>query len=71
MKTVELDVSGMSCGHCVATVRSALAAVEGVRSVDVSLPRRAVVQADAPLDEAALVRAVERAGYRAAAAGGR
>ena len=70
MKTIELEVSGMSCGHCVATVRSALAGVAGVREVDVSLPaRRATVRADEGVDEAALVRAVDRTGYRAAPAG--
>ena len=37
MKTVELNVSGMSCGHCVDTVRSALAAVLGVADAEVSL----------------------------------
>ena len=65
MKTVELDVTGMSCGHCVATVRSALTVVEGVRSVEVSLPGRAVVQADDGVDKDTLVGAVERAGYQA------
>jgi copper chaperone CopZ len=66
MKTVELEISGMSCGHCVATVRSALTVVQGVRSADVALPGRAVVQADDAVDEAVLIDAVERAGYRAA-----
>ena len=65
MKTVELDVTGMSCGHCVTTVRSALTVVEGVRSVEVSLPGRAVVQADDTLDPETLVGAVEGAGYQA------
>jgi copper chaperone CopZ len=65
MKTVELDVTGMTCGHCVATVRSALTVVEGVRSVEVSLPGRAVVQADDALDPQTLVGAVEGAGYQA------
>ena len=70
MKTIELDVSGMSCGHCVSTVRSALTAVQGVRSVEVSLPSRAVVRADDGVDERQLVSAVERAGYQAAPGSG-
>ena len=36
-ETVSLPISGMTCGHCVASVRSALEAVPGVRSVDVDL----------------------------------
>ena len=70
MKTIQLEVSGMSCGHCVATVRSALAGVEGVRDVDVSLrERRATVQADDGVAEDALVQAVDRTGYSAVPAG--
>jgi copper chaperone CopZ len=66
MKTIQLEVSGMSCGHCVATVRSALAGVAGVREVDVSLPaRRATVKADDAVGDDALVKAVDRSGYRA------
>ena len=69
MKTVQLAVTGMSCGHCVATVRSALTGVEGVHEADVSLPeRRATVRADDAVQEAALVGAVEQAGYHAAPA---
>lgn len=64
MKKVELNVSGMSCGHCVETVRSALTAVEGVADVDVSLTDGlASVRAHDGADEEGLVQAVEQAGY--------
>ncbi|MHC4924956.1 MAG: heavy-metal-associated domain-containing protein [Planctomycetota bacterium] len=64
MKTVELDVPDISCGHCVSTVESALAAVEGVRAVVVSLPtKRATVHTDDALPEPALLEAVREAGY--------
>jgi copper chaperone len=44
---VTLVVSGMTCGHCVAAVKKALAAVPGVGDVDVTLsPQRAVVSID-------------------------
>jgi copper chaperone CopZ len=66
MKTVELQLSGMSCGHCVATVHSALTAVEGVREAEVSLPeKRARVRADDGVEGATLVQAVRQAGYDA------
>lgn len=67
MKTVELKVSGMSCGHCLNTVRSALAMVQGVADADVSLEAgQATVRADDAVAEDALVKAVERSGYSAA-----
>ena len=37
MKTIVLDVHGMSCHHCVRTVRHTLLEVEGVSTVDVTL----------------------------------
>jgi copper chaperone CopZ len=44
---VALAIAGMTCGHCVAAVKKALAAVPGVESVEVSLsPPRAVVACD-------------------------
>ena len=44
---VALAITGMTCGHCVAAVKKALAAVPGVESVEVTLsPPRAVVVCD-------------------------
>jgi copper chaperone CopZ len=66
MKKVELNVFGMSCGHCVDTVHSVLTGVEGVADVDVSLTDgRASVHAHDSADEEGLVQAIEQAGYRA------
>ena len=63
--TVELEISGMTCNHCVARATKALEAVPGVESVQVSLePGGAVVQGSAGVD--ALVAAVKEAGYEAA-----
>ena len=58
--TQTLAIDGMSCQHCVASVREALESVDGadVRSVEIG---SAEVDADAPRD--ALVAAVEAAGY--------
>jgi copper ion binding protein len=66
MKTVELSVTGMSCGHCVQSVRSALGGVRGVAQVDVSLKgKNATVRADDAVADGALLEAVRRAGYQA------
>lgn len=59
-----LDIDGMTCGHCVAAVRRALAEVPGVESVDVTLaPGRATVHHEGI--PGALVAAVEDEGYEA------
>jgi copper chaperone CopZ len=62
----ELTVTGMSCGGCEQAVEDALESVDGV--TDATADREsdtATVEGDA--DTAALVRAVEDAGYEAAA----
>lgn len=66
--TTELQISGMSCGHCVKAVEGALKAVPGVQDVRVDLAGgRATVQGDA--DGRALVAAVVEEGYAAQVAG--
>ncbi len=37
METTKLHVDGMSCSHCAASVKRAVEALAGVRSVSVSL----------------------------------
>lgn len=44
---IELSISGMSCGHCVARVKNALSGVKGVLKAEVSLEKNnAVVEYD-------------------------
>ena len=72
MKTIELSVTGMSCGHCVQTVKSALTVVAGVAQADVDLQqKRAVVRAEDAVEPRTLVQAVEQAGYHASPVGAR
>src|SRR6266576_4464431 len=63
----DLVVTGMTCASCVASVEDALRGVAGVRGADVNLAtERARVALDpSRADDAALVRAIERAGYGA------
>jgi len=62
--SIELEIAGMTCNHCVARATKALEAVSGVESVQVTLePGGAVVNGDAAAD--ALVAAVKEAGYTA------
>jgi len=64
-KTIELDVTGMTCDHCVHAVTNALKDVPGVSDAVVSLAdKKATVTADA-VDIAKLIEAVEEEGYAA------
>lgn len=61
-----LNVEGMSCNHCVASVRKALEGLEGVREADVNLDdKKARVELDKDLADEVLVKAVEDAGFSA------
>ena len=65
--TIKLNITGMTCNHCVARAQKALEAVDGVDSVEVTLdPGAATVTGSAPVD--ALIAAVKDAGYDASAA---
>jgi copper ion binding protein len=57
-------VSGMTCGHCVASVTEEVAELDGVEQVDVALGTGTVtVTSAAPLDRTAVEAAVAEAGY--------
>lgn len=62
--TIHLPVEGMSCASCVGRVEAQLKKVAGVETVSVNLAtERAEVHAVENIDRAALVKAVETAGY--------
>lgn len=64
MKT-KLNISGMSCEHCVGAVRDALSQVPGVdKVVEVNLDRAEAIVEGEP-DTGQLVAAVAAAGYEA------
>ena len=61
---LSLPIEGMNCAGCVGRVEAALAKVEGVDSVAVNLAtERADVRSSGAVNAAALVQAVEKAGY--------
>ena len=67
IKTMEktMKIEGMMCGHCEATVKKALEAVEGVAGAQVSHESgTAVVTLSKAVDDAALRAAVEAKDYR-------
>jgi copper ion binding protein len=60
-------VTGMTCGHCVASVTEEVQEIPGVERVDVVLDTGAVTVTSAePVDDAAVKAAVEEAGYQLA-----
>jgi copper chaperone len=67
MSTAIYTVTGMTCGHCVASVTEEVSQVPGVTAVDVDLASGGLtVTSEAPVDEAAVRAAVEEAGYEVA-----
>ncbi|MBD0860604.1 heavy-metal-associated domain-containing protein [Gordonia sp. zg691] len=62
--TSEYTVTGMTCGHCVASVREEIEALPGVTAVDVTLADGSVrVDADRELGRDEVETAVAEAGY--------
>jgi len=64
MSTVSFTVTGMTCGHCVASVTEEVSEVPGVDHVDVVLETGTLTVTSAePVDDAAVRAAVVEAGY--------
>jgi len=65
MKTITLNIDGITCGGCVESVTRLLEGVEGVEKAEVSLENKnAVITFDeSKTDTDALIDAVEDGGY--------
>ena len=61
-------VPDLSCAHCVMAVSEEVCKVQGVAAVDVDLDTKLVRVRGKALDDAALVAAIDEAGYDAVAA---
>ncbi|MEU9890745.1 heavy-metal-associated domain-containing protein [Sphaerisporangium sp. NPDC051011] len=67
MTTSTYTVTGMTCDHCVSSVKEEVGEVLGVTAVEVDLPTgRVDVTGTAPLDDEAIRAAIEEAGYKVA-----
>ena len=63
-QTTTYTVSGMTCGHCVASITEEVQEIAGVESVAVDLPTGAVTITSAEsLNDDVVRAAVEEAGY--------
>ncbi|MCU1659990.1 MAG: hypothetical protein QOI36_5029 [Pseudonocardiales bacterium] len=68
MSKTTYTVTGMTCGHCVASVTEEISEIAGVTDVAVELSTGAVtVTSTEPVNDADVRTAVEEAGYRLAA----
>lgn len=67
MASTTYTVKGMTCGHCVSSVKTEIGKIDGVTSVDVDLASGAVrVDSAAPVADSDIVAAVDEAGYELA-----
>jgi copper chaperone CopZ len=64
-QTITYSVPGMSCGHCRSAITAEVEAVPGVETVDVDLDAKRVTVGGPALDDAALIAAIDEAGYEA------
>lgn len=65
MNNQTISIQGMTCASCVFHVEKALKSVPGVSQADVNLATEAAVVQGENVNIAALIRAVEQAGYAA------
>jgi copper chaperone CopZ len=67
MATTEYKVTGMTCGNCERHVREEVEGVPGVTGLEVSAAtgRLVVETSGGPVDDTAVIAAVDEAGYTA------
>lgn len=68
MTTTEYTVTGMTCGHCVGSVKEEVGKIDGVTGVEVDLATGLLtIDSATPVADADVIAAVDEAGYHAAA----
>ncbi|HEV8358476.1 MAG TPA: cation transporter [Gemmatimonadales bacterium] len=66
VKTLTLEIEGMSCGHCLNAVTGSLSALTGVLVQSVQLGRATVAFDPDAIEAHRIAEAVEQAGFRVA-----
>lgn len=64
MANLELEISGMSCGHCVNAVKTALQDLDGVEVKQVAIGSASVEYDPSRSSPGAIESAIEDAGYQ-------
>lgn len=65
MRSINIQIEGMSCGHCLNAVRQALSETEGVRVDSVQMGRATVSYDESVADPFGIEAAITNAGYPA------
>ena len=67
MPTTNYQVTGMTCAHCEGAVREEVGQIPGVDAIEVSAATGTLaVTSSTELDDAAVLAAIEEAGYQGA-----
>ena len=64
MAEISMKIDGMSCQHCVMSVKKAVDAVEGINSSEVLVGSAKISYDDIKTDRDTFVKAVQDAGYK-------
>ncbi|MGA3246456.1 MAG: cation transporter [Bacteroidota bacterium] len=64
MKTQELTIEGMSCGHCVMHVKKELSKLSGLTIENVEIGKARVQYDEAKVTSDQISKAIEEAGYK-------
>lgn len=64
MKSLNLTIEGMSCGHCVMAIKKEFAKVEGLQVDSVEIGKASVQIDESKVTEDTLIHAVDEAGYK-------
>ena len=67
MRHITLNITGMSCGHCLNAVNQALGRLPGVEIESVRIGRADLRYDETVTDPGAITRAIADAGYEASA----
>ena len=69
MEQATIGIQGMSCGHCVASVKRALGELEGVEVREVKVGSATVAYDPSTVSPERITQAIQDEGYTAEAAG--
>jgi copper chaperone len=64
MTEITLKIEGMSCQHCVMSVKKAVSGIKGVTSADVSIGVARIVFDESGTNRDEIAKAIQRAGYK-------
>jgi copper chaperone CopZ len=63
MRNISIEISGMSCEHCVKRVKKALESLAGIASADVTVGKALITFNEKVITETEIDKAIDNAGY--------